>query len=262
MKRIGIHQPNFMPWIGWWHKAFNVDRFIILGDVPFSDSMYIHRTRIRVPRKNSIEGRGWQWLTIPVKKSGRSGQLINQVELVNDTDWRDRHVRTLHQNYRNAPYFDEIMNPIQRVYEDMSITHLSHFNLRLITAMSRLFKLVGVDWHNDWEYGDTSKMMRFERLLALCRRAMGSTYLSGKTGLDQLPMNAFKEAGIELEVQDVDVEKYPQVYPDFITNLSGIDLLFNLGPQGAKEFLQADSLINGCHICDINEYRELQSRLF
>jgi hypothetical protein len=70
---VGIHQPNFIPWLGYFYKILKSDIFIILDDVQYTKNSFINRNKIKTPNNS-------QWLTLPVKK--QFGQLINEVEII------------------------------------------------------------------------------------------------------------------------------------------------------------------------------------
>src|SRR5215467_2598883 len=95
---VTIHQPNYLPWSGFFHKMSQSDKFVLLDTVPFSKNSYQNRCKIKTPQ-------GETWLTIPVRTSGRFGQLTNEVEVDPSSGWTLRHWRTIEQNYRRAPYF-------------------------------------------------------------------------------------------------------------------------------------------------------------
>ena len=75
MKRVmAAHQPNFMPWVGYWLKFYSVTDFVHLTDAQFSKGQYQNRTQYEV-------GDDQRWLTVPVKTKGRLGQTIREVEI-------------------------------------------------------------------------------------------------------------------------------------------------------------------------------------
>src|SRR4051812_18140902 len=95
---VAIHQPNFLPWIGYFYKVLKCDRFVLLDDVQFTRGGYTNRVNIKF-------GKGPDWLTVPIKKQGRFGELVREVELQPDQRWRGKLVQTLKASYGRAAHF-------------------------------------------------------------------------------------------------------------------------------------------------------------
>ncbi|MFH1226659.1 MAG: WbqC family protein [Planctomycetota bacterium] len=95
------HQPNYLPYIGFFHKAARCDKFIIVDTVQFvkrGPFGWINRNRIRTAT-------GWIWLTVPVITKGKYFQSIKDTVIDNSTDWRRKHWMSILRNYQSAPYF-------------------------------------------------------------------------------------------------------------------------------------------------------------
>ena len=98
-----VHQPNYVPWLGYFHKLAAADVFVYLDAVQFPRGQsFAARNRIKTPN-------GVAWLTVPVSvPKGREGKATyREVELV-EPRWRDKHVKTVEQSYGRAPYFDDV----------------------------------------------------------------------------------------------------------------------------------------------------------
>ena len=106
-KIVAIHQPNFLPWLGFFYKMLKADLFVFLDNVQFSKNSYQNRVRIKTSQ-------GQQWLTIPVFHS--FGQLTNEVQINNKENWREKHLKTLEMNYKRTPYFKIIYNMLESIY--------------------------------------------------------------------------------------------------------------------------------------------------
>ncbi|PIR50149.1 hypothetical protein COU79_01025, partial [Candidatus Peregrinibacteria bacterium CG10_big_fil_rev_8_21_14_0_10_54_7] len=82
-----IHQPNYLPWSGYFHKMVKADVFVFLDNVQFTKNSYQNRAKIKGLR-------GEQWLTVPVKTSGSFGEMTNRIKVDNSQNWREKHLRT------------------------------------------------------------------------------------------------------------------------------------------------------------------------
>src|SRR3989338_6081487 len=96
------HQPNYIPYAGFFHKIVQAEAFVIVDNVQFvkrGPFGWIHRNKIRTQS-------GWDWLTVPVITKGKFSQKINETIIDNKMPWRRKHWKTIEFNYRKAPHFD------------------------------------------------------------------------------------------------------------------------------------------------------------
>src|ERR1051325_6353530 len=103
---VARHQPEHMPWLGFFEKLLSADLFVLLDDVQFSRGDFQNRNRVK--------GQGGaQWLTVPV--APKFPQAINEVEIAGD-GWRAKHWKTLRSCYARAPHFDEFAVEFEQFY--------------------------------------------------------------------------------------------------------------------------------------------------
>src|SRR5207253_7130508 len=106
MMRVAIHQPQFLPWLGYLDKIDQADLFVVLENVQFKKNEWQNRNRIRTAQ-------GWQWMTVPVLHD--FGQKINETKINNKVSWRQDHLRAVELNYRKAPHFDRYFPHFENV---------------------------------------------------------------------------------------------------------------------------------------------------
>lgn len=221
---VAGHQPNYLPYPGFFHKMMRVDIFVIADNVQFvkrGPFGWIHRNQIRTRD-------GTQWLTVPVLTKGKFDQKICDASIDNKKSWRREHWRAIEINYSKAPYFkiyaDSISSVYQREWEMLSL--LSTEFIRALAATLHIETPVKIA--SSLKVSGEST----DYVIDICRKTGGTKYLSGKHGRDYLDASGFSAAGIELEFQEFTCPTYKQIdYPDFIPNLSIIDMLFNCGPE-------------------------------
>ena len=220
---ITIHQPQYLPWLGYFDKARQADVFILLDNVQFKKNEWQNRNRIRTPQ-------GWQWLTVPVYHE--FGEKINEVKIDNKIPWRSHHQKAIELNYGKAPYFEEYFPHFQKVWgqewEKLSDINI-HFARMIIDLLGIKTKIVLSS-----EYEVTSH--KTTRLVDLCEYFDADTYLSGEGGMVYLDAEQFKAQDIKILIQQYQHPEYPQRWvhkntEGFISHLSAIDLLFNCGPE-------------------------------
>ena len=127
MKKIAIVQSNYIPWKGYFDMIAAVDEFILYDNVQYTRRDWRNRNQIKTPQ-------GVHWITVPVKVKGKYDQTIRETE-IDGTDWATAHWKTITQNYRKAPHFEEIAAIFEPFYRQAHYTHLSVLNRALIEAV-------------------------------------------------------------------------------------------------------------------------------
>lgn len=213
-KTVTIHQPDFMPWLGFFDRWRVSDLFIVLDDVQFIRRGWHHRDKIKTPS-------GVQWLTVPVRKRGRNRQLINEVELDNEGDWRRRHLETIRHAYHSAPEFREVFAALEEIYARPHRLLIDH-NLDLLRfAAARL----GVDTPLEFSSNIGSDSAGTQRLVDLVKAVGGRVYVTGTGSREYLEESLFASADLEVRWQEFQHPVYRQLYGDFVPKLSILDYL-------------------------------------
>ncbi len=214
-----IHQPQYLPWLGYFDKIAQADVFVFYDDTQFKKNEWQNRNRIKTAQ-------GWQWLTVPVRH--HFGQTIAETEINNNVNWRHKHWQALLSNYRKAPFFEQYAEGFQKAYE-REWTHLGELNMYFV---ERLCEWLGVQTRfvRSSELGG-DKGAATDALVHICQAVGANAYLSGAGGRDYVEAELFARAGISLTFQDYQHPVYPQLFGDFVSHLSIVDLLFNVGPD-------------------------------
>jgi len=223
---VTIHQPQYLPWLGYFNKAYQADIFIILDNVQFKKNDWQNRNRIRTSQ-------GCQWLTVPVLHD--HGQAINKVKLNNTTHWRKAHFNALLMNYGKAPFFKNYIDFFESMY-NKEWEYLADINIGFIEQIIQWLRIeTRIVKSSDYSVTEDST----QRLIDLCKQFDATTYISGSDGEKYMDIKKFEENDIRLEVQDYQHPVYPQLWTggnndNFISHMSVIDLLFNYGPDSLK----------------------------
>lgn len=215
---VAIHQPNFLPWQGYFHKILKADAFIFLDDVQYSKNNIINRVKIL---QNGAE----KWLTLPV--SYQTGQAIHQVT-PNKQGWQSSQLDSLKQFYRKAPAFRQVFPDIQALYADLPETDLAAINMTMIERLSGHLGL-NCRFLRSSEMGCTH-LKSDDRLIALIRQlGEGGVYFSGRGAAKYQDLDKFAEAGIPLKYTSFSPLPHDQMAEDFLPGLSILDAVFHLG---------------------------------
>jgi hypothetical protein len=221
MKTVAIHQPNYLPWAGYFYKMLRCDDFIFGDSVLLSTPSFTTRNRIKTKE-------GVAWLTLPCRYV--VGQtLIKEVEFA-DNRWRRKHLSILEYSYRKAPYFEHYMPRLREIVASEA-NNLCDLNLSLIRQIV-LWLNIECTFHLSSELNVSGA--KDDRIVNMVRRIGGRTYLSGLGGSNYQSETKFKDADLNLVYYDFSPPKYPQLWGTFEPGLSIIDLLFNCGPESAQ----------------------------
>jgi WbqC-like protein family len=229
-----IHQPNFLPWMGYFSKIATVDTFIFFDSVAISNGKnWTSRCQILVNGKA-------HWLTLPVLKSGRGGQRICEVELLDfEHNWR-KTLKTVRHAYRKATHFDTIF-PFLENFEKENFTLLADFNCRFIESLSHELDLKTQFFRSSSKPElMQSSDLKTDYIVQTCQAFDVKNYISGRGGsLLFLEKEKFEEVGIPIDFQGFIGKKYPQLNTsEFVSGLSIIDSLMNCGWQETGESLK------------------------
>lgn len=223
---IVIHQPDFMPHIGFFDKLLKADLWIIYDDVQFLRQGWHHRDKIKTPE-------GEKWLTLNIHKAPRETN-INSIKLSNHTNWNKKHLDMIKNCYSKASAFSEIYPHIEQLYT-VQYDKLIDMNMATIKLLLKLFNI-----HIKYKFSSqfiTNKTSN-ERLVELLKHVRASHYISGCGAKTYFHNKPFEDSHIKVIQHKFNHPCYPQIYGDFISNLSSIDLLFNCGIEHSREILR------------------------
>ena len=234
MKVVAIHQPEYLPWLGFFKKMMNVELFVFLDDVQFRKKGWQNRNRIRINDGTTL-------LSIPVHT--HSYPKINEVTIDNEKNWSIRHKKSILYNYAKAPYFDEIKDFIESIFEK-KFQYLVDLNTEIIKfIMNELEIKSKIVFSSELEISKKGS----DRVIDICKAVGADHYITGTCWAESnLRVEEFKKSNIDIEFQKFQHPIYKQIHGEFIPEMSIIDLLFNEGRKEAKKILQ--NSISSSHI--------------
>ena len=222
---IAIMQPTFLPWVGYFDLADAVEKFVFLDQVQFSRQSWQQRNRIVTPQ-------GLMWLTVPVRREGLFGP-IRDVAIAGDAGAGEKILRSIEQNYRPAPHFEQHFDAFAAVFrEAWQSDSLLHLNVSIIRWLARQ-----MGFSSTWMIGSDLGLegRRSDLVSRMCQAVGAREYLSPLGSLEYLlaERSYFDEAGIRVLIQHYEHPVYPQLHQPFQAHASALDLLFNCGAQSA-----------------------------
>jgi len=224
---VSVHQPQYLPWLGYFHKIYHSDTFVFLDNVQYKKREYQNRNLIRTKS-------GSMWLTVPVLKDADPYPKISSVRIDNSREWGKRHWRAIYLNYSHAPFFKDYSGFFEDLYK-RRWEMLAGLNIYIIKHIAGV---LGIDKPMLLESQLNVKTSQTMRVVDICRALKADTYLSGAGGKDYLDEKQFDSNGIKLVYQDFQHPSYKQCREPFMPCISIIDLLFNCGGGSLKVLLK------------------------
>ena len=223
--KIAIHQANYFPYPGFFHKINQADIFVIQDDVKFSKT---------TNRNKIISSSGSTWINVPIEK-GHQSLPIMDVKINNETPWRKITYKKICAGYNKAKFFhlykDYFENLYKKEWED--IFELNFETIKQVLDWLDIKVKIIVESELDIPGQST------ERLVNVCKKLGADTYISGIGGKRYLDEKLFKNNNVNLQYQNYTSISYNQnLSKSFIPNLSIVDLLFNEGTDGSQEILK------------------------
>ena len=229
-----IHQPNFLPWLGYFDKIARADVFVLLDHVQFQKKGGTWTNRVRLLTGGGNAG----WVTVPVDRSFHGTRAINEMRIDESRPWRTRLLRTIQMNYAAAPHFGTVFPLVEELVGNR-VSDLSAYNENAIRALVRALGLGEGKLALSSELGVEGRPN--EMLIDLVRAVGADAYLAGGGAAGYQQPERFREAGIELVDQRFSHPTYRQEGDTFIAGLSVVDALMSCGFEGTASLLGRSS---------------------
>jgi len=248
--KLGVMQPYFFPYIGYFHSIAAVDEFAICDQLEYSGESWMGRNRILGNTKD-----GWVYIRPRIEKPPGTKYLIEEINIAKDDLWRKKLIKTLKQTYSKAAHFDEVQPFIADLINHKPTT-LSEFSCHAIQKIAELLQintnisLNAPEFENlESELDDFLRFYRTQnpninkrqaRVLEFCRRKNATHFVNTIAGEHLYCRKMMREIGVHLQFVSSRTIVYPQVMnKDFVPNLSIIDVLMHNGVAGTIELLSA-----------------------
>ena len=216
-----IHQPQFLPWLGYFDKMDQADVFCLLDTVQYKKNEWQNRNRVKVHT-------GWQWLTVPVKY--RFPEKIYMVGVNNAVHWQRKHLETLRMAYTKAAFFHRYFPEIEELYAEPAET-LLELNVRFISYFR---EALGIGTRLVLASEIEAREDPTLRLIDICRHTGAQVYLAGADGANYMDLEAFSREGMDVRFQHYLHPEYNQLHGPFVSHLSVVDLLLNNGEDSLE----------------------------
>jgi hypothetical protein len=223
---VATNQPYFCPFPGFFYKLGMCDVLVILDQVQFPrGTTWISRNRFK-------NDQGTMWITVPVWKKGLGLQVINEVRICHEGRWRKKHLESLRSAYTHAPHFFDHLELLEEVF---SIRHdrILDLNLKIVEYLREILRIeTKIILMSQLKVESRGSQL----LVEICKALGGDHFLAQSAAGKYLDEELFNAAGVKIDYLKYPSVIYPQLWGDFIPNLSTFDLIFNCGPK-AREII-------------------------
>ncbi|MBO0523282.1 hypothetical protein EXQ42_04315 [Clostridium botulinum] len=223
---LTAHQPVYLPWLGLFHKIALSDVYCFFDDVQYLRRDWNNRNKIKTSN-------GDIWLTVPVLSKGHMEKSIKDIEINNTIDWRKKHWRAIYTSYKKAPYFSKYADFFEELYkkEWYYLVELNEYMLKFFLDQ------LGINIKFIRQSELNFKGYKSDLVLDMCKKLEANAYIFGELGKNYADIKSFEREGIKLYFQEYNHPIYKQLWGEFISHISIIDLLFNVGSERALDII-------------------------
>lgn len=228
---LTAHQPVYLPWLGLFHKIALSDVYCFFDDVQYLPRDWNNRNKIKTSN-------GDIWMTVPVLSKGHRDKKIKDIIINNELDWGKKHWMSICTSYKKSPYFYKYADFFEDVYKK-EWTYLADLNEYMLKYFLNILG-INVEFIKQSEQDFIG--YKSDLVLDMCRKLNTEIYIFGAQGKAYAEVECFEKYGIKLYFQDYNHPKYNQLWGSFISNLSIIDLLFNVDKNKALDIIMEGNI--------------------
>ena len=227
-KTLGMMQPYFFPYLGYWQLMNLVDEYIIYDDVNFIKRGWIHRNRIKM-------NQGAVQFSISIRKVSQN-KKINELYLNMNDDSRDKLLLTFQCAYSKAPYYEEVAALLKDILycgKENLAAFLAYANRKTAEYMGITTKILSAT-----EMGLDHRHHGQDRILDVCKDRGIERYIIAIGGKELYDQESFSKINCELKFLRMDEDiHYPQGKGTFLPSLSILDVLVYNSQEEVKDLL-------------------------
>lgn len=231
--KIGIMQPYFFPYIGYWQLINLVDKYVIFDDVNYIKRGWINRNRILM-NGNAV------LFNVPLLGVSQN-KLINQIEVNRDKKLLIKNLKTIELTYRKAPYFRDVYPLVERILENEA-SNIADYNAYSIKCISEYLD-IKTELITSSKLNKDNSLKSQNKILEICELLGATEYCNAIGGQELYSKDAFANKNIQLRFLKTNDIRYQQFKNDFVSNLSIIDVMMFNSISTIKEFLLKYTLV-------------------
>jgi len=226
--KVGIMQPYFFPYIGYWQLINAVDKFVIYDDVNFIKGGWINRNKILV------NGQA-RYINLQMYKASPN-KLINEIEVLGNKVYNKKLLKTIESSYRKAPYYSEVYPIIESIIKQDE-NNLAKY---LINSIREVCKYLGISTQIlvSSEIEKNNNLRGQDKVIEICKVLRADQYINAIGGIELYSRKDFESNGILLNFLRTKSIRYKQFNDNFLPNLSIIDVIMFNSVQETKRLME------------------------
>lgn len=232
MKRIGIMQPYFLPYIGYWQLMNLVDQYVLYDDVNYITRGWVNRNRILINGEP-------RYINLPLQHASQN-KLICEINICKDKKFVEKSLRTIELAYKKAPYFNAVFPMVMKIYDSKEE--------RFVAYIKNSFDLIceyldiGTKFIISSSLSKDNSLHGQEKILAICGELHATEYYNAIGGQKLYSHDEFDKKGIKLHFLKTKSIRYHQFENVFQENLSILDVMMFNSKDKVKFFLNEYTL--------------------
>lgn len=236
--KLGVMQPYFFPYIGYFQLLNEVDRWIAFDDIQFIDKGWINRNRILHPDP----AKEWQFITLPLARRGQFDNICD-IFIKTELNWRAQILGKLTLYRKKAPYYRQVIDLIHNCFEadEQNLSKFVIRTLRLTADYLGIKTVIEVQSETDLNIGSIDHAGQWA--LRIAEAVHATEYINLPTGKGIFKQEEFDEADIKLSFLEPALLEYPQIRGGFVSGLSIIDVMMFNSPEAVRELLREYRLV-------------------
>lgn len=230
---IGIMQPYFFPYIGYWQLINAVDKYVIYDDVNFIKGGWINRNRILINDKPGF---------INLKMDGASpNKLIKEIQVSSDNRWKSKLLKTIEHSYKKAPFFEKVYPILEEIvnYDEVNLA------LYLENSIKKIAEYLDIktEFILSSSINKDNSLKGQDKVIEICKILRATEYYNSIGGAELYSTDSFDANGIELKFLKTESIEYKQFNNEVIPYLSIVDVMMFNSKEDIKKMLDKYSLM-------------------
>ena len=216
--KVAIHQPNFLPWMGYFYKIAQCDTFVFFDDVEYTKRSFIRRVKIHKPHKQDED----KYLIVPLQKHSDFADIC-ELKLLVDSNWQRKIKAQIHQTYGKSPYYNQLESILDTFFtQSWNNDSFANFGTEIILHISNMLGL-----ERNWVYSNNLDVQKHkaEANIEIINKTGGTEYISGLGAKKYQTKEQYQNQGIQLTYSDYPKHFRQYDLPAHLMNKSVISYL-------------------------------------
>ena len=228
--RLGIMQPYFFPYLGYWQLLANVDKYVVYDDVTYIKGGWINRNNFLINGQKNL-------LTMQLEKAS-SYTLIKDIAIKDDFV---KFLKTIEMGYKKAPFFEDIF----RLLKDICQCPDKKLGQFLFNSHIKICEYLGIDTELilSSSFEKHTELKGKDKVISICKQLGADEYINAIGGQELYDKKEFAENGIKLNFLQANLREYRQLKNEFVAGLSIIDIMMFNSKEEIKEMLNDFNLV-------------------